>query len=76
VLEVIDIVIDSISMIFMGYIAIRIYSRQPLTSKAVIEPPSKTNVDIAMGELLEKSRKAGGRLHIHEVEEVVRRRLR
>lgn len=75
-LEIIDTVIDSISMILMGYVALRMWTRRPLTSTAKAEPPSSTNVDLAMNELLEKSRPSGGRVHIHEVEEVVRRRLR
>ena len=40
-----------------------------LTGKHHFETP------YVMQELLEKSRPAGGRVHIHDVEEVVRRRL-
>jgi len=75
VLEVVDVIMDGISMIFMGYVAFRLYTRRPLTSTAKVEPPSATNIDLAMNELLEKSRSSGGRVHIHEVEEAVRRRL-
>jgi hypothetical protein len=42
---------------------------------AKAEPPESTDIDLTLKELLEKSRPSGGRVHIHDVEEVVRRRL-
>ena len=49
---------------------LRTFRRIPVTPDK-----AKTPIDAALSELLEKSRAAGGRVHIHDVEDVLRRRI-
>lgn len=75
VFELIGICLDTLTLGALVYVVLRIRSRRSLITQAKVEPPENTSVDLALKELLEKSRPSGGRVHIHDVEEVVRRRL-
>jgi len=72
--DIADKIVDFVELVAIGYTIVLVRRRRPLTTTTA-EPPESTNVDLAMKELLEKSRPSAGRVHIHDVEEVIRRRL-
>lgn len=73
--DLIGIGLDVLTLGAFGYVVLRLRSRRSLTTQAKVEPPENTDIDLALKELLEKSRPSSGRVHIHDVEEVIRRRL-
>lgn len=73
-LELVEHIVTFMELGGLVYLIVLARRKRPLTTTAK-DPPTSTEVDNAMRELLDKSRASGGRVHIHDVEEVVRRRL-